>query len=235
MKRRFTSLFIAVFVMLLTGFFGTGVSAGSTYDIQVHNKTQDSFILTWEPQKGATAYKVMMYDKSSDEWTRYKTVISEKCVFAGLKASTSYKIKIRAVKKDGNTYERVNESGAVTVKTSGKKTSSRYPALPDPDKYGFTVIEAEYVSDDELREYIEDSVYVATISKYSITTLSSYFDDYKAAIKKKGYTVSDYVKLGSDDDSASYAYIIYYKGKEYGAVMEYYYYGDPNRGVLIVR
>lgn len=117
----------------LTTVAGTGDNAFTVYaakettkldapsDIK-YSATKNSVKLTWKAVKGASGYRIFMYDKSSDEYEVYKTVTETSCTINDLKSGTEYKFKIAAiVKKDGKTSVQT-KSSVIKVKT--KSTSS---------------------------------------------------------------------------------------------------------------
>lgn len=107
------------------------VSAGAEgYDLKAEKKTADSFVLTWDEQEGADAYRVYIYDKAEGKYTAYKTVASGHCTVKGLKAGTSYKLIVRSLDKVKGKYKKISDSGAVSVKTlrtsSGSSSDVKY-------------------------------------------------------------------------------------------------------------
>lgn len=86
---------------------GSGVTASCTVtvkpsapdDLKVSDDTDvktTSFEVKWDSVKGATGYKVYLYDKKSKQYKLYATTNKTKCKIKKLKAETAYNIQVSA-------------------------------------------------------------------------------------------------------------------------------------------
>ena len=142
MKRKTAGLIAAV--MAAAAVFSVPASVmAAGYNITADKKTDNSFVLTWDEQDGADAYRVYIYDMGDEKYVAYKTVSGERCTVQDLEADTSYKLKIRALEKKKGKYKKISDSGAVKVKTLDYKWTS--PAESSKDntqkeyKYSATI------------------------------------------------------------------------------------------------
>lgn len=157
-------------------FTGASVSA-EEYNLQVKNRRSDSFVLTWDSQPGADAYRVYVYNDYTRTYKRYKTVAHEKVTFDHLYADTTYKIKIFAMEKVRGRYVKLNESGAVTVTTNGDVRT-------EPETKDLTPKKEPTTRPENLRNW--DAVYdMCGNSSMADTYISNYLNKFKNA----GYTV----------------------------------------------
>lgn len=85
--------------------------------------TDTKIKLSWKKVKGASAYRVYMYNATKKKYVEYKNVSGVNCVVTGLKAGKTYKFKIVALVKSGKTYVEQTPTGAksVTTKLSAPK------------------------------------------------------------------------------------------------------------------
>lgn len=102
-----------------------------------------SIYLTWSSVKGASGYKVSVYNPSTKKYEAYKTVLETKCSVEGLAENTKYKIKITTLISKGGQFVDQKSSSAkkftTKQKTSNGQTSSPNTllssaefALPEP-------------------------------------------------------------------------------------------------------
>ena len=101
---------------------GTASSSGSGDTLSAPagikaSKSSSKITLSWNAVSGADAYRVYMYDPSTDEYEEYKDVSGTKCTVSGLKSGTAYKFKIAALKKSNGKYKAGKRSKAVSVTT----------------------------------------------------------------------------------------------------------------------
>ena len=81
--------------------------------------------LKWKAVKGASAYRVYMYNSKTKKYATYKNVSSTSCKITGLKSNTTYKFKIAALVKSGKKYVVQTKTVPQVVKTK----------LPAPKKF----------------------------------------------------------------------------------------------------
>ena len=201
MNKKILAAVTSLLTLVLLSFFGANVSARSKYNISVADKKSTSITLTWDEQSGADAYKVMVLNKSKNKYEVFKTVADERCNITGLSPSTSYKVKIQAVKKVKGKFKKINESGAVTVKTASKKGSSF--------TNGGTKKQGTSVTPQEMRgwkQYYKDS-----IADFNDPIIKGFINK----IKNAGYTVDDYPYYST---KSLKSYYVSYDNKVVGSV-----------------
>ena len=91
------------------------LAAPSNFDVE--SKTETSVKLTWSKVSGASAYRVFLYDDDNNEYKTYKSVKSTECNVTGLDPGTTYRFKVAALVKSGNSYKVQTLSSKLAVKT----------------------------------------------------------------------------------------------------------------------
>lgn len=86
-------------------------------NIKVAAKTTDSITLKWDKAEGADAYTVFIYNDSTKEYEKYKSLTAAQCKVTGLKKGAKYKFIIKSLKKDGEKYKVLASSKAVAAST----------------------------------------------------------------------------------------------------------------------
>ena len=84
--------------------------------LKVKSKTRNKLNITWKKVSNASGYKVYVYNTSKKKYDVYNTkknIINIK----KLKAGKTYKIKVRAYRKNGNTYSYGTYSSILKAKT----------------------------------------------------------------------------------------------------------------------
>ena len=79
-----------------------------------YNKQTNTIIVDWNNVKNAAKYELYIKGGAYSSYTKYKTVTASKCTVTGLKLSTNYKFKVRAV----NGSVKSSFSSVVTIKTA---------------------------------------------------------------------------------------------------------------------
>jgi hypothetical protein len=74
----------------------------SVSKIYTHSITDDSITLSWDKSKGATGYRVYIYDKKAENFKVYKETSRTTLAVSELKKDTSYSFKIMSFKEVGN-------------------------------------------------------------------------------------------------------------------------------------
>lgn len=74
----------------------------SVSKIYTHSIADDSVTLSWDKAKGATGYRVYLYDKAKEKFTVYKETGRTTLTVSGLEKDTRYAFKIMSYKKAGN-------------------------------------------------------------------------------------------------------------------------------------
>lgn len=74
----------------------------SVSKIYTHSITDDSVTLSWDKAKGATGYRVYLYDKKAEKFKVYKETSRTALTVSGLEKDTGYTFKIMSYKKAGN-------------------------------------------------------------------------------------------------------------------------------------
>lgn len=74
----------------------------SVSKIYTHSITDDSVTLSWGKAKGATGYRVYLYDKKAEKFKVYKETSRTTLTVSQLKKDTRYTFKIMSYKKAGN-------------------------------------------------------------------------------------------------------------------------------------
>lgn len=85
----------------------SGTSTASVLDAPANleaTKTKNTVTLVWDDVKGASAYRVYIYNESKGKYEKYKDVTVSKCKITDLKAGTKYKFKVVALKKENGKY-----------------------------------------------------------------------------------------------------------------------------------
>lgn len=81
--------------------------------------TKASVTLKWSKVTGADGYRVYKYNSSTKKYEAVKTVTATSVKLTGLKSGTTYKFKVRAFKKDGDTiYGAYSSVKEITTKLS---------------------------------------------------------------------------------------------------------------------
>lgn len=83
-------------------------------DTHPYKKQTSTLKVNWKSVSGAKKYDVYIMGGQYKTWTKYKTVTTTSCTVTGLKRTTEYKFKVRAV--SGNTYSAF--SSVQTLKTA---------------------------------------------------------------------------------------------------------------------
>lgn len=78
----------------------------------------------WSKVTRATGYKLYQYDSSAKKWNRIKTTSLRSYTAANLKAGTTYKFKVRAYYKSGDTTKNGSYSSVLTVITKPSKVNN---------------------------------------------------------------------------------------------------------------
>lgn len=98
------------------------------------SKTKNSVKLSWKNSSGATGYKIYLYNSNTKKYEYYVTTTSTSKTITGLKAGTTYKIKVRAYKKvDGVEY--FGAYSDVLKVTTLKSTSTKVYITPTGKRY----------------------------------------------------------------------------------------------------
>lgn len=203
MNRRLLAAVTSLLTLIMLSFFGASVSARSKYNISIDSKKPNSITLTWDEQSGADAYRVMVYSKSKGKYETFKTVVDERCAVTGLSPSTSYKVKIQAVKKVKGKYKKLSESGAVTVKTA-KKGGSSSSSNDGTKKKGSPSVTPQDMR--AWKQYYKDSA-----ADFNDPIIKGFINK----IKNAGYTVDDYPYYST---KTLISYYVIYDGKVVGSV-----------------
>lgn len=98
---------------------GEGTSSSSQLDAPENLEavaSGSSVTLVWDDVKGASAYRVYIYDSKTSKYKKYKDVSSSKCKVTNLKKGTKYKFKVVALKKNGGSYKE-GEYATISVTT----------------------------------------------------------------------------------------------------------------------
>jgi sortase B len=79
---------------------------------------KDTYVkLKWSKVKGASAYRVYMYNAKTKKFVKYKNVTSASCKVTGLKAGNTYRFKIVALVKSNGKYVEQTQSNPQSVTT----------------------------------------------------------------------------------------------------------------------
>lgn len=70
--------------------------------IYTHSITDDSITLSWDKAKGATGYRVYIYDKKEEKFSLYKQTGRTALTVSGLEKDTRYSFKVMSYKQVGN-------------------------------------------------------------------------------------------------------------------------------------
>lgn len=71
--------------------------------------------LTWDKVADAAAYRVYIYDPSTESYEKYKDVSGEQCTVSGLKSGKKYRFKVAALDKSGGKYKAGKKSESVSA------------------------------------------------------------------------------------------------------------------------
>jgi uncharacterized membrane protein YkoI len=88
-------------------------------NVRVSAKTKNSVSLKWSAVKGATGYRVYVYDASQGKYVQKAAVKGASAKVTGLKEGTSYKFKVRANFKVDGKNNFGEYSDVLSVKTNG--------------------------------------------------------------------------------------------------------------------
>ncbi len=94
------------------------------------SETENSIKVSWKKVTRATGYRVYVYNNKKKTWEKYKELSDTSIKISKLNAGDTYKIKVRAYKKQGSdkcvgSYSSVLETTTVPGKVSGVKASSQ--------------------------------------------------------------------------------------------------------------
>lgn len=92
-------------------------------NVRVSSKNKSSVTLGWSKVPRATRYQVYLYDSAKGKYVRKVTVKSNSATVKGLKSGKSYKLKVRAYFKSGDTKYAGDFSDVLSVKTKGTSSS----------------------------------------------------------------------------------------------------------------
>ena len=146
MKKTGRAALSAILCAALMSGFSAAAEAKSVYNMKAPEKKSDSFVLTWDAQEGADAYRIYKYDTVAGKYVVYKTVVNEQCTFSSLEPETAYKVKVRSLYKENGKYKKLSESGAVTVKT---KKEATWVNVNSPEKNDSSYNDGDALSADE--------------------------------------------------------------------------------------
>ncbi len=96
---------------------------------------ETSVTLRWDAVDGADAYRVYKYSSSQKKYKSFKTVRKTSCKMTDMKSGTTYKFKVAALVKSGDSYKAQELSGKITVKTAEKSDDGTLKELVQP-KFG---------------------------------------------------------------------------------------------------
>lgn len=134
-SKRILSLMMAA--VLMTGSAGTALYATDISAVAASAKleaptglkytelAEKSVKLSWNAVSGAKMYAVYKYDSKSGKYKVYKKVNTTSCEITGLKASTSYKFRVAAMKYSGGKLTAQTKTDTLSVKTKGKSGSTK--------------------------------------------------------------------------------------------------------------
>lgn len=129
-SKRVLSLMMAA--ALMTGSAGTALYATDISAVAASAKleaptglkytalTEKSVKLSWNAVGNAKMYAVYKYDSKSGKYKVYKKVNTTSCEVTGLKASTSYKFRVAAIKYSGGKAHRADQDGPAVRKDEGQ-------------------------------------------------------------------------------------------------------------------
>ena len=115
-----TNMKITAAAMALTMLLSSApaVFAKSDYNLRATNKKENSFVLSWDANAEADAYRIYKYDPETDSFVVYKSVKNEKVTISELQPDTKYKLKVYSLQMVDGKYQVISKSGIVTVKTA---------------------------------------------------------------------------------------------------------------------
>ena len=93
-------------------------------NVKVSAKTKNSVSLKWKAVKGATGYRVYVYDASQGKYVQKASVKGTSAKVSGLSEATSYKFKVRANFKVDGKNNFGEYSDVLSVKTNGTAVTS---------------------------------------------------------------------------------------------------------------
>ena len=93
-------------------------------NVRVSAKTKNSVTLKWSAVKGATGYRVYVYDDAQGKYVQKAAVKNASAKVTGLSEGTSYKFKVRANFKVDGKNNFGEYSDIVSVKTNGTAPTS---------------------------------------------------------------------------------------------------------------
>lgn len=92
-------------------------------NVRVSAKTKNSLTFKWNAVKGATGYRVYVYDASQGKYVQKAAVKGTSAKVSGLSEATSYKFKVRANFKVDGKNNFGEYSDVLSVKTKGTASS----------------------------------------------------------------------------------------------------------------
>lgn len=91
--------------------------------LKVNSTSTSKVKLSWDKVEGATGYKIYRYDESAQKWKSVKMTTASSCTVSSLSSSTTYKFRVRAYKKTGNSYIYSSPTSAVKTTTVPDKVT----------------------------------------------------------------------------------------------------------------
>ena len=93
-------------------------------NVKASSKTKNSVTLKWSKVPRASRYQVYLYDSAKGKYVRKTTLKSTSATVKNLKAGTTYKFKVRAYFKNGETKYVGDFSDVLSVKTKTTASSA---------------------------------------------------------------------------------------------------------------
>ena len=192
MNMKTTAAAMALIMMLAAA---PAVSAKSEYNLRATNKKEDSFVLSWDVNEAADAYRVYKYDPETESYVVYKSVKTEKVTVSELQPDTKYKMKVYSLQMVDGKYQVISKSGIVTVKTAAPKPASDLTAQSEKDRKdhsGLTIAEllkADNLTSEDLKRIEKEyNTAVSNRKKYesNVKSLTTSIDNLQKKIDKSG-------------------------------------------------
>lgn len=210
MKKK--GIIVSLVVSLLCSvFLGHSVSAAGSFKVKAKNLTNNSVVITWDKQNNADRYRVYVQEEAGKgAWVLTNIDTTGKVKIQHLSPGIEYKIKVKAIKKDGRKLLVVSESEILTINT--RSSSNSNSPFPDPSEFGFNVT----TSSD-----FPGADYYGQVTATSYDKATDMVFAYHKALRQKGYKL-DQTNSKTTEGVTVYTYNLTLNGQPAGMLIETY-------------